>query len=167
MKEGTPMSNHLNEFSSIYNHLIAQEVNFLESMKVLFLLITLPDSWETFRTTINTSQAVGGVTSSLLTKEINRKNNDSARGGGGSALMVRGRDKGKEKVQEPRSKSKTHCIVKGLKCYHCGKKGHLCKNCRSFKKENEIDRKGKKKAEGELSGKKEKVNTIRDDNGSE
>ena len=39
------------------------------------------------------------------------------------------------------------------------------KNCRSFKKENEKDKKGKKK-EGESSG-KDKVNTIRDDSGSE
>ena len=43
MKEGTPMSNHLNKFNSIYNHLIAQEVNFLESVKVFFLLIILFD----------------------------------------------------------------------------------------------------------------------------
>ena len=41
MKEGTPMSNHLNEFNSIYSHLIAQEVSFLEPVKVLFLLINL------------------------------------------------------------------------------------------------------------------------------
>ena len=30
MKEGTPMLNHLNEFNSIYNHPIAQKVNFFE-----------------------------------------------------------------------------------------------------------------------------------------
>ena len=92
-------------------------------------------------TTINTSQAVGGlseatVTSSLLTEDINKKNNDSARGGG-NALTVRGRNKGKEKVQEPRSKSKTHHGVKDLECYHC----------RSFKKWNKREKKGKKKAE--------------------
>ena len=40
------------------------------------------------------------------------------------------------------------------------------KNCRSFKKENEKDKKGKKKAKGESNG-KEEVNTIRDDSGSE
>ena len=40
------------------------------------------------------------------------------------------------------------------------------KNCRSFKKENEKDRKGKKKTKGKASGKDE-VNTIRDDSGSE
>ena len=61
MKESTPMSNHLNEFNSTYNQLIAQEVSFLDSVKVLFLLITLPDNWETFKSTISTSQAVGGL----------------------------------------------------------------------------------------------------------
>ena len=90
------------------------------------------------------------MTSSLLTEEINRKNNDSAHGGGGSMLKVRGRDKGKEKVQESRSKSKTRCSVKDHKCFHCQKKGHLRKNYRSFKKENKKDRKGKKKAKENL-----------------
>ena len=85
------------------------------------------------------------MTSSLLKKEINKKNNDSARGGGDIALTIRGRDKGKEKVREPRSKRKIRRSVKDLECYHFGKKGHLRKNCRSFKKENEKDRKGKKK----------------------
>ena len=42
LKEGGPMSNHLNEFNSIYSHLITQEVNFLDSMTVLFMFITLP-----------------------------------------------------------------------------------------------------------------------------
>ena len=55
--------------------------------------------------------------------------------------------------------------MKDIECYLCGKKGHMKKNYRSFKKENEKDKKGKKK-EGESSGKDE-VNTIRDDSGSE
>ena len=81
MKEGTPMSNHVNEFICIYSHLIAQEVNFSQPVEVLFLLITLLENWETSKTTINTSQEAGGlskaiVTSNLLTWDINRKNND-------------------------------------------------------------------------------------------
>ena len=48
MKEGTPMSNCLNDFNSIYSNLVAQEVEFLDPLKILFLLITLPESWENF-----------------------------------------------------------------------------------------------------------------------
>ena len=44
MKEGTPMSNHLNEFHTIFSQLIAQEVEFYDSVKAMFLLITLPES---------------------------------------------------------------------------------------------------------------------------
>ena len=58
MKEGTLVSSHLNEFNSIYGNLVAQEVEFKESMKVLFPLIILPDSWDTFRMTITNSAPV-------------------------------------------------------------------------------------------------------------
>ena len=76
MKEGTSISSHLNELNSIYGKLVAQEVEFKESMKVLFLLITLPDSWDTFCTTVSTNKAADGlfsvtVEASLLTKEVN------------------------------------------------------------------------------------------------
>ena len=55
MKEGTSMSNHLNDFNTIYSNLVAQEVEFLDSVKALFLLITLSDSWDTFWTAISNS----------------------------------------------------------------------------------------------------------------
>ena len=48
MKEGTPMSNHLNEFNTIFNQLIAQAIKFEDSIKAMFLLVTLPQSWKPF-----------------------------------------------------------------------------------------------------------------------
>ncbi|MCO5603096.1 hypothetical protein L7F22_057241 [Adiantum nelumboides] len=48
MKEGTPMSNHLNEFNTIYNQLSTQGVRFDEAVRAMFLLIRLPESWDTF-----------------------------------------------------------------------------------------------------------------------
>ncbi|MCO5596391.1 hypothetical protein L7F22_050452 [Adiantum nelumboides] len=48
MKEGTPMSNHLNEFNTIYSQLLAQGGRFDEPVGTMFLLITLSESWDTF-----------------------------------------------------------------------------------------------------------------------
>ena len=42
MKEGVAMSDHLNEFNTIFSKLSAQEVEFKDSVKALFLLIMLP-----------------------------------------------------------------------------------------------------------------------------
>ena len=61
MKEGTSIYNHLNEFNFIFENLVAQEVEIKELVKVMILLITLPDSWDTFKTTIsNSAPAAGG-----------------------------------------------------------------------------------------------------------
>ena len=103
---------------------------------------------------------------SLLTKEINYKNNESSQNG--TALIIKGRFVEKGKDQERcRSKSKTRRSLKDIEYYHCGKKGHLKKNCGSFKKENDKGKdKRKKKAEGESSVKIKEVNALSGDNGS-
>ncbi|MCO5582315.1 hypothetical protein L7F22_036209 [Adiantum nelumboides] len=74
MKEWTPMSNHLNEFNTIYSQLSAQGVRFDEPVRAMFLLITLPKSWDTFRTALSNSAPPDGLTiadveGSLLTEE--------------------------------------------------------------------------------------------------
>ncbi|MCO5574178.1 hypothetical protein L7F22_027960 [Adiantum nelumboides] len=91
MKEETAMSNHLYKFHTIFSQLTAQEIVFPDSMKAMFLLITLPDSWDTFRTALSNSVTPEGLTSanvedSLLTEEVNRKNLDKSKGN--SALVV-------------------------------------------------------------------------------
>ncbi|MCO5576917.1 hypothetical protein L7F22_030738 [Adiantum nelumboides] len=62
MKEGTPMSNHLNEFNTIYSQLSAQGVKFDEPVRAMFLLITLPKSWDTFCTTLSNYTPPDGLT---------------------------------------------------------------------------------------------------------
>lgn len=140
------MSNHLNEFNTIFSQLSAQEVEFKDSVKALFLLITLPENWDIFCTAISNSAPASGLTSanvesSLLTEEVNTKNLDNTHGS--TTLVVRGRSKDKKKGEsrgKSRSKSRGR-NVKDLEYYHCGKKGHLKRNCRQYKQE-----KGKEKA---------------------
>ncbi|MCO5563521.1 hypothetical protein L7F22_017165 [Adiantum nelumboides] len=110
MKEGTPMYNHLNEFNTIYSKLSAQGVRFDGPMRAIFLLITLPERWDTFCTALSNfappdGLTIAGVEGSLLTEEINRKTMNK---GKGIALVVKGRanfiEKGGKK-NESQSKS--------------------------------------------------------------
>ena len=117
-------------------------------MKALFLLITLPESWDTFRTAISNSALASGLTSAnvesnLLTKEVNRKIMDSTCGG--NALYVRGRSKERSKSDDKgkgRSKSRGRS---NIECYHCHKKGHMKKDYRLWKNEKGNDKKQDKK----------------------
>ena len=51
---------------------------FDDSVKAMFLLVTLPESWDTFKTSISNSVLTGALTSanvesSLLIEEVNQK----------------------------------------------------------------------------------------------
>ncbi|MCO5600161.1 hypothetical protein L7F22_054269 [Adiantum nelumboides] len=75
MKEGSSVSSHLNEFNALYSQLTSKGLNFNDEMKSIFLLCSLPASWDTFNTAISNSThggklAFGDVTSALLTEEI-------------------------------------------------------------------------------------------------
>ena len=159
MKEGTAMSSHLNDFNTIFSNLSAQDVEFEDSVKALFLLITLPESWDIFCTAISNSAPAGGLTatnveSSLLTEEVNRKNLNNTRGG--SALVVRGRSDKKKGPNKNKSKSKSReRSAKDMECYHCGKKGHYKRDCRLFKQE-----KGKDKEKEDKPKEKESINAV-------
>ena len=76
MKEGTSMSVHLNEFNSIFSQLTNQKFDIDDEFKATFMLCTLPESWDTFRTALSNSNAILlfiDVESALLTEEMNRK----------------------------------------------------------------------------------------------
>ena len=165
------MSNHLNEFNTIFSNLTAQDIEFPDLVRKLFLLITLPKSWDTSHTAIGNSAPPSGLTeasvsSSLLTEEVNRQNlNNSC---GSNAQVVRGRSNDKGKSQDiERSKSKlSQCNVKDMECYNCKKKGHLKKDRRSAKKDKHEKGKGKKQEDenkGKSSVKIEEINDVSED----
>ncbi|MCO5568804.1 hypothetical protein L7F22_022504 [Adiantum nelumboides] len=165
MKEGTAMSNHLNEFHIIYSQLTTQEIVFLNFVKAMFLLITFLDSWDIFCTMLSDSVASEGLTSanvegSLLTKEVNRKNNDKDKSN--SALVVRGKQQSKEKKGKKvhnRSKSRDSKSKDDIECYHCGKKGHMKRDYTKWKQEKDKT-KNSEQDEKKSSMKIKEVNVI-------
>ncbi|MCO5575784.1 hypothetical protein L7F22_029589 [Adiantum nelumboides] len=75
MKEDSSVNSHLNEFNALYLYLTSKGLNFNDKMKAIFLLCSLPTSWDTFNILISNSThggklAFGDVTSALLTEEI-------------------------------------------------------------------------------------------------
>ena len=48
MKEGTSVATHLNEFNIIFSQMQAQKLDFQDEVKAIFLLCSLPASWDTF-----------------------------------------------------------------------------------------------------------------------
>ena len=58
-QDGTPMIDHLNTFQGIINQLVGMNIKFEEEVQGLWLLSTLSDSWETFRTSLSNSALDG------------------------------------------------------------------------------------------------------------
>ncbi|MCO5598041.1 hypothetical protein L7F22_052130 [Adiantum nelumboides] len=170
MKETTPMSNHLNEFHTIVSQLQSQGVEFDDFVRAMFLLVTLPDSWDTFRTTVRNSAAPDGlkcanVESSLLMEEVNRKNVEGTKFS--SAMHVRGRSHSRGNY-ERRDKSKSHSRSKsrpgkGVECYYCRKKGHMKKDCYKFKRDKKKNSDDKRKGKNVSDDREE--NTLTSDKG--
>ncbi|MCO5554528.1 hypothetical protein L7F22_008057 [Adiantum nelumboides] len=82
MKEGSSVNSHLNEFNALYLQLTLKGLIFDDEMKAIFLLCSLPTSWDTFNTAVSNSThggklAFGDVTSALLTEEIKHQSLES------------------------------------------------------------------------------------------
>ena len=73
------------------------------------------------------------VEGSLLTKEVNCKNQDFSKGG--SALVVCGRSVEKGKRNDRNKSCSKSCGCKDIECYHFHKKGHMKKDCCTWKQE--------------------------------
>ncbi|MCO5602591.1 hypothetical protein L7F22_056725 [Adiantum nelumboides] len=147
-------SGHLNEFNSLFIQLTSQGFSeFDDELKAIFLLCSLPNSWDIFCTAISNSApngrlVINDVTNALLTEEIRCKSLDGASHGDGymasSSHKHRDREKdehkGKGREQNNCNQSRNRNSSKersarNVECYHCHKKGHYKKDCRSFLRE--------------------------------
>ena len=102
MKEGTSITTHINEFNCIVSQVINQKLIMDDEFKAAFLLCTLPDSWDTFRTAMSNSSVLlkyADVEGALIQEEMNRKNTSVAKS---NALNTRGRSQSRDRNQERR-----------------------------------------------------------------
>jgi len=77
-KEGKSISDHLSEFQGCFDQLSSMGVKFEDEILGLWLLNTLPDSWENIRVTLTNSVRSGVVTmdlvkTTILNKEVRRQ----------------------------------------------------------------------------------------------
>ncbi|RVW31737.1 Retrovirus-related Pol polyprotein from transposon TNT 1-94 [Vitis vinifera] len=130
----TPMTDHLNTFQGIINQLAGINIKFEEEVQGLWLLGTLLDSWETFRTSLSNSSP-----------DVTEK---------------RGKSKSRGPKNRDRSKSKTNKIS-NVECHYCHLKGHIKKYCRQLKRDM---KKGKvKEKKNDNGGEDDQVATTTSD----
>ncbi|RVW22327.1 Retrovirus-related Pol polyprotein from transposon TNT 1-94 [Vitis vinifera] len=138
-QDGTPMTDHLNTFQGIINQLAGMNIKFEEEVQGLWLLGTLPDSWETFRTSLSNSAPDGImnmdlVKSCVLNEEMRRKSQGSSSQSSVLVIEKRGRSKSRGPKNRDRSKSKTNKFA-NVECHYCHLKGHIKKYCRQLKRD--------------------------------
>ena len=77
MKDTDSVASHLNEFDALWSQLQAQKMTMDDELKYVFLLCTLPASWDTFSTAISNSAPNGklvytDICGALLSEEFRR-----------------------------------------------------------------------------------------------
>jgi len=149
-KENSSISDHLIEFQGLLDQLLGIGIKFDDEVMGLWLLNTLPESWETFRVSITNSASNGVVSFQMakcgaLNEEMRRKTHGSS--SQSEMLVTKARRRSQKKVHKggrEKSRSKSKSIYKNLECHFCHKIGHIQKYCFKWKKENK-DKKGKQR----------------------
>lgn len=149
-KEGTSISDHLNDFQGLLDQLSGMGIKFDDEVLGLWLLNTLPDSWETFRVSITNSASDGvvslqSVKGSVLNEEMRRK----AQGTSSHSEVLVTENRGRSQRKEPKgnrqnnrsasrenNRSKSKSRYKNVECNYCHKMGHIQRNCFIWKRES-------------------------------
>ncbi|KAJ9556141.1 hypothetical protein OSB04_010755 [Centaurea solstitialis] len=81
--DGTPITDHLNAFQGIINQLAGMGIKFKDEIQGLWILGTLPDSWETFKTSLSNSSPDSVIAMELskcriLNEDVRRKSQGSS-----------------------------------------------------------------------------------------
>ena len=86
MKENGSVAHHINDFESTFAQMRAQRMNLDDELKAIFLLCSLPASWDTFCTAVSNSApngnlVYGNISGALLSEESRRKTMGSSHHG--------------------------------------------------------------------------------------
>ncbi|KAJ9545871.1 hypothetical protein OSB04_025578 [Centaurea solstitialis] len=139
--DGTPITDRLNTFQGIINQLSGMGIKFEDEIQGLWILGTLPDSWETFRTSLSNSAPDGVISmelakGSILNEEMGRKSQGSSSQSDVLVTESRGRSHSRGPSNRGKNRSKSKGKFGDFECYHCGRKGHTTRFCRQLKREN-------------------------------
>ncbi|CAH1425256.1 unnamed protein product [Lactuca virosa] len=139
--DGNPISDHLNSFQGIINQLAGMGIKFEDELQGLWLLGTLSDSWEIFRTSLSNSAPDGIITMELakggvLNEEMRRKSQGSSSHSDVLVTESRGRSQSRGPNNKGKHRSKSKGKFVDYECNHCGRKGHTIRFCRQLKREN-------------------------------
>ena len=147
MAEGTPVTQHLNEFNTITNQLSSMEIDFDDEIMALILLASLHNSWEVMRMAVsNSTEKVklnfDNTKDLILVRKIRRVDSGEVFGSG-SALNVENRGRGNKKDDRSSNRGRSKSRHRGKSrpysgqavCWNCQKPRHFKKDCRNPKKE--------------------------------
>ena len=98
MKENGSVAHHINDFESTFAQRRAQRMNLDDELKAIFLLCSLPASWDTFCMAIsnfahNGHLVYNSITGSLLGEESRHKTMGSSHHGEAHYVQKEGRQR--------------------------------------------------------------------------
>eukprot|EP00253_Pinus_taeda_P023515 PITA_23515 len=114
MKDGDSVIEHINAFNIVVTQLASVDIKISDEDKCISLLCSLPDSWDSLVIAIGSNTTAlhfDEIVSSLLTKEMRRKNMESQNG---NTLSVRGRSQNRNKNKSSSGRSRSRGRSKSL-----------------------------------------------------
>ncbi|MCO5555218.1 hypothetical protein L7F22_008762 [Adiantum nelumboides] len=151
MKESASVASHINDFDSLFAQIHAQQINIDDELKAIFLLCSLPPSWDIFCTAVSNS----APNAHYVQKDGKQRK--------GRSWNRESKKEGNRDASKGRSKSPGH---RNVQCHYCDKFGHIKKDCYAWKRDKG---KGKykdndaKEKKPKSSIKIEELNIVQDD----
>ena len=144
MKEGTHVSDHLDEFNRVILDLKNIDCKVDDEDQALIMLCSLPNSFEHFVDTMlygsgGDTTSIDDVKDALSSKELKKKVSKNWGDNQAEGLIARGRfTKKGSSSNRGRFRSKSKSIT--VKCFYCKKEGHMKSECNLLKAKKEKEK---------------------------